>query len=97
MIEIRESDRDLLRFVWRSEASKPLETYRLTTVPFGLSSSPFLTLRTLLELAKTDGNSFPFARAINENNFHIDDCLCSTPSLEEARQQNLLRRREEIS
>lgn len=38
-----------------------------------------------MELANTDGNSFPKAKVIIKNNFYIDDCLCSVPSLEDAK------------
>ena len=41
-IRVRESERDTLRFHWRSHAEKEVETYRFTRLLFGLTPSPFL-------------------------------------------------------
>ena len=38
-IELEESDRDLHRFVWRSDPDEPLKDYRMTRVTFGVSAS----------------------------------------------------------
>ncbi len=41
MIDVQEEDRDALRFVWSDKGGRPT-TYRLTSVPFGTSASPFI-------------------------------------------------------
>ena len=41
-IRVHESERDTLRFNWRSHEEKEVETYRFTRVLFGLIPSPFL-------------------------------------------------------
>ena len=40
-VELVESDRDLHRFVWRSDTSKTLQDYRMTRVTFGVLESSF--------------------------------------------------------
>jgi hypothetical protein len=41
-IRVRETERDALRFHWRSGEEDEIETYRFTRVLFGLAPSPFL-------------------------------------------------------
>ena len=40
-VELTRSDRDLHRFVWRSDPNAPLTDYRMTRVTFGVSASSF--------------------------------------------------------
>ena len=40
-IELTDADKDLHRFVWRSNSSDPLKDYRMTRVTFGVSASSF--------------------------------------------------------
>ena len=40
-IELADGDRDLHRFVWRSDPKEPLKDYRMTRVTFGVSASSF--------------------------------------------------------
>ena len=40
-IRVKQSERDALRFHWRSDAEARIETYRFTRVLFGLAPSPF--------------------------------------------------------
>ena len=50
MISVDAKDRDVLRFVWVDNVNKEdpkLQTYRFTSVVFGVSSSPFLLNATI--------------------------------------------------
>ena len=40
-VELSESDKDLHRFVWRSQPNESLKDYRMTRVTFGVSASSF--------------------------------------------------------
>ena len=74
-IELKESDRDYVRFLWVTEGK--LVCYRFKRVPFGLSSSPFLlnaTIRFHLQKHKV-----PFA-----DNFYVDDLIVGGEDIHEA-------------
>ena len=47
-VQVRECDRDAMRFHWRRDEHSPLETLRFTRALFGLTPSPFL-LRGVIE------------------------------------------------
>uniref|UniRef100_A0A1B0EXY1 DUF5641 domain-containing protein n=1 Tax=Lutzomyia longipalpis TaxID=7200 RepID=A0A1B0EXY1_LUTLO len=51
---------------------------------FGVSASPYLATRSLIQLALDEGHRFPIAAKLILNNFYIDDCLVSMPTIEEA-------------
>lgn len=44
-IFIRHEDRNLQHVLWRSSPDKPLREYRLNTITYGLSYSPYLAIR----------------------------------------------------
>ena len=44
-------DQEFQSILWRFRTDEPVKVYRLTTITFGLTSSPFLAIRTLLQLA----------------------------------------------
>nr|CAI5857725.1 unnamed protein product [Callosobruchus analis] len=83
-IKVKERQRDLLRVLWRSEPSEEVKTYCLTTVPFGLRSSPFLAVRCLKQLSLENAELHPIACDIISNDFYMDDLLSGTSTEEEA-------------
>ena len=80
-IELEESDRDLHRFVWRSD---PLKAYRMTRVTFGVSASSFAANMSVKRNAMDHALEFPKAADVVETAFYIDDCLTGANSVEEA-------------
>ncbi|XP_059620611.1 uncharacterized protein LOC132264419, partial [Phlebotomus argentipes] len=76
--------RDLQRIFWRNSKTEPLQEYRLTGVCFGVASSPFLATRSLNQLAVDEQQSYPKASHVLLNNFYVDDCLLSCPTIEDA-------------
>ncbi|KAK9885651.1 hypothetical protein WA026_012415 [Henosepilachna vigintioctopunctata] len=69
---------------WRFSPNDPLRVFQLNTVTYGVSSSPFLAIRTLLHLAHIEQERFPLAaRALTES-LYVDDIICGADSLEEA-------------
>jgi len=47
-INVKEEQRDWLRFIWRVPGSKqPLKIYRFKVLPFGLNCSPYLAIKTV--------------------------------------------------
>ena len=75
-IGLVESDRDLHRFVWRSDPDQPLQDYRMTRVTFGVSASSFAANMSVKRNAK--------AANVVENGFYVDDCLTGADSVEDA-------------
>ena len=74
-ILVHEEDRDLQRIRWRYDSQTPIQSYRLNTVTFGMSSAPFLAQRVLKQLAVDEGPFFPLAANILRDDFYVDDCL----------------------
>ncbi|XP_063635507.1 uncharacterized protein LOC134806149 [Cydia splendana] len=85
-IGLHNKDRDVTRFLWLKDVSKPavkenLVHYRFTRVPFGIISSPFLLNATIKHhLSRTnDGRLKSLASDI-----YVDNVLTGTNSIEEA-------------
>lgn len=76
--------RDYQRILWRFSPDKDVQTYRLKTVTYGVSSSPFLAIRTLIQLATESQNEFPLAAEALRKFTYVDDVICSCKSLYEA-------------
>ncbi|XP_064475353.1 uncharacterized protein LOC135389218 [Ornithodoros turicata] len=64
-IQVQESDRDALRFLWYDRIPRPQEdtpnivTFRMKRVPFGITSSPFLLAATLKHHFVNMAHKFP--------------------------------------
>lgn len=70
--------------LWRFSPNEPVSEWTLNTVTFGLSSSPFLAMRVLNELADLEKDRFPLASKIIKTQTFVDDILGTSPSLAEA-------------
>lgn len=84
MINVCEEHRQFQRLLWRFSSDDPLSTYELTTVVFGLNSSPFLALRTVRQLATDEIDSFPEASRAVFHDMYMDDYVTSVPKLDRA-------------
>lgn len=73
---------DYQRILWRFAPTDPLEEYYLVTVFYGNRSSPFLALRTLIELANHEESRFPEAAAVLRRDNYVDDYHSGSHSLE---------------
>ena len=83
-VELDASDRDLHRFVWRSDPNEPLQDYRMTRVTFGVSASSFAANMSVKRNAMDHTLEFPEAAKAVETAFYVDDCLTGADSIEEA-------------
>ncbi|XP_061724842.1 uncharacterized protein LOC133530789 [Cydia pomonella] len=83
-ILVREIDRDFQRILWRQSPEEPLRDYRLRTVTFGVSSSPYLTLRTIKQLAYDEAKHFPLASPVLLNDVFVDDVVTGADTTVEA-------------
>lgn len=74
---------DLQRIMWRNDDSENLESYRLLTVTFGTAAAPYLAVRTLLQLADDESESYPRGAAIVKDSFYMDDLMTGHEDLSE--------------
>ncbi|UYV71228.1 hypothetical protein LAZ67_8002292 [Cordylochernes scorpioides] len=79
-IQVREEDREFLRFLWWKKDQKTLKFYRHCRVFFGLTSSPFLLATTIkyhLSLPQFQDNRYAELLA---RSFYVDNCILSLSS-----------------
>ncbi|GFY64412.1 DUF1758 domain-containing protein [Trichonephila inaurata madagascariensis] len=75
MILIDESQRDLLRIVWKDKIDSPVKFFRLTTVTYGTKSAPYSATRSLKQLSIDDGDKFPLDADVIMSDIYMDDLL----------------------
>ena len=73
-VELSPEDRDLHRILWRKNPTDPILTYRMTRVAYGIASSSFHAVRSLLDCAKFPNTPEIVEEAI-ERDFYVDDIL----------------------
>ena len=83
-VELEEGDRDSHRFLWRKGTVDPVTDYRMTRVTFGISSSPFLAIRTLNQIAEDHGADDPEVQHHIRESFYVDDFLGGAGTVSEA-------------
>lgn len=94
-IHVPEIDRCLLSFLWwpLGDTSKPLESYRMVSYPFGAISSPSTANFSLHQTAADFEDKYShLARQCLQRSMYVDDLLKSVPSIKIAIElQNELR------
>lgn len=70
--------------LWRPSPDQQLLTYALNTVTYGIRSSPYHAIRTLLKLADDEGHRYPSAAQVLRKSIFVDDILCGQDSIESA-------------
>ncbi|KAJ0174495.1 hypothetical protein K1T71_009603 [Dendrolimus kikuchii] len=83
-ILIRSQDRAFQHILWRNEPSEPLQEHELKTITYGISSSPYLAIRTLRQLAEDHGATFPHAAQVLREDTFMDDITTGCSSVDEA-------------
>ncbi|XP_066583800.1 uncharacterized protein [Prorops nasuta] len=82
-ISIHEDDRRYQKILWRHEGV--IRTFQLNTLTFGVSSSPYLAIRTIKKLVEDEGVNFPLAAEVLNNHMYVDDLLTGARTIEQAR------------
>ncbi|XP_062557949.1 uncharacterized protein LOC134222816 [Armigeres subalbatus] len=77
-------DQHFLRILFRRTPSDPIDTYELLTVTYGTAAAPYLATRTLLQLAKDEGDNFKEAVKAVIEDFYVDDLLSGAANMEDA-------------
>ena len=81
---LSEPDKDLHRFVWRSNPKAPLMDYRMTRVTFSISSSSFIANMCVKQNAHDFSMEFIKAAQAVKESFYMDDCLVGSDSAQGA-------------
>lgn len=81
-IWLHENDRRYQRVLWRH--NQQIGTFQLNTLTFGVSSSPYLAIRTIHKLADDERENFPKAAHV-KNHLYVDDLLTGANTISEAR------------
>lgn len=83
-INVHPDDQNLQRIYWENQNQRIL-SYKLTTVTYGLNCSPFLALKTILQLVEDKGHQFPSAIPSLVKGRYVDDIFGGADSIEEAK------------
>ena len=83
-VELSKKDKDYHRIFWRFDRQQPIDTYRMTRVAYGVASSSFHAIRSLVECANREGVSFEAQISIKRD-FYVDDILTEANSVDEAK------------
>lgn len=81
-VNVHEEDTPLLKILWRFSVDEPIKTYELTTVPFGLASSPYLATRCLKILAEENPETFKDGKLALLQDCYVDNIFTGADSLE---------------
>lgn len=82
-VMVYKEDRKYQQILWR--INDEIKTFQLNTLTFGVSSSPFLAIRTLHHLADDECHAYPRAAEIIKKHLYVDDLLTGADTIEEAR------------
>ncbi|GAB0098440.1 Aspartic peptidase domain superfamily [Sergentomyia squamirostris] len=85
-ILIHPPHRDFFRILWQSIEGGPIEHFRARGVCFGATSSPYLAIRVLMDLAEKSEDSHRLASRLLKRCFYVDDCLASFSTATEAQE-----------
>ncbi|XP_011690002.1 PREDICTED: uncharacterized protein LOC105451334 [Wasmannia auropunctata] len=82
-INVENEDRKLQRILWRWSKDEPIRIFKLNTVTYGISSSPFLAMRCLKEIAQQHAAEDSRASKVIQSDFYVDDLWTGADSVDE--------------
>ena len=74
-VALCKENRQLHRFLWRSTTDKPISDYCMNRVTFGVTSSPYVAVRTMQQTAADFSEPDSRATWHIKNSFYVDDLL----------------------
>ncbi|GBP10481.1 hypothetical protein EVAR_70789_1 [Eumeta japonica] len=80
--EIDERDRIYQLIFWRNKKEDPLNLFQLNTITYGLSSAPFLAIRSLFLIADKSSSIFPLGSKTLKEDIYVDDILTGANDIE---------------
>ncbi|CAK1599242.1 unnamed protein product [Parnassius mnemosyne] len=63
------------RLLWRPSQNKEVKVFMMTRVTFGVSSAPYLAVKSLQQVAKDEGQNYELAACRVLNDFYMDDFM----------------------
>ena len=81
---LTKEQRDLHRFVWRSQPDEILKDYRMTRITFGVAASSFAANMAVRQNAVEHAEELPLAASAVFESFYVDDGLVGADSVEGA-------------
>ena len=78
------ADRPMHRFLWRKELSDPWQDYEMQRVTFGVTSSPYMAIKTLMQVATDFAEEYPLAQQHIRRSFYVDDFFGRAETVAEA-------------
>ena len=83
-VMLHPEDQPLHRFVWRQKTNEDWQEYQMTRVTFGVTSSPYLAVKTLQTTGQEFGNEDPTAQWHILKSFYVDDLMAGADTIKEA-------------
>ncbi|XP_072761502.1 uncharacterized protein [Anoplolepis gracilipes] len=79
---VHEDDRKLQCILWRWDNEEPIRVFELNTITYGMSSSSFIAIRCLQEIAQQMKHQYENASKIIRRDFYVDDLLTGADTVE---------------
>lgn len=70
------------RIIYRFDINSKFNTYEFNRISFGISSSPYLAMRVIRQLAADNRITYPLAAYEVENHMYMDDYVCSFDNID---------------
>lgn len=83
-ILVHEDDQHYQHILWKPKGAKQAQEYCMTTVTYGLASSPYLAQRCLRQLVTDEGANYPSASEAVMKHCFMDDFVTGANSIDEA-------------
>lgn len=80
---IESRDRKFQYILWRNSEQEEVRTYQLNTVTYGMSSAPYLAIKSLHFLADQYKNQYELGAKTIKSSFYVDDFLGGAETLED--------------
>lgn len=83
-VKVAPDDTDYQRLLWRESPDEDVKDYRLLRVTFGVSSAPYLAVKSLQQTSKDYGREYPLAAKRVLDDFYMDDYMSGCETEKEA-------------
>ena len=82
-VRVSPEDRPYLCLFYREHSGAPIRVIQLQSHPFGLSSSPYVAMRTVKDHLESKGKQFPRAAKVAKDSVLVDDFIVSGDDVQE--------------
>ncbi|XP_060855180.1 uncharacterized protein LOC132932844 [Metopolophium dirhodum] len=82
-IQVSPAECSYQHILWRNDPSESIQEYALSTVTYGVSSSPFQAIRVLHQLELDEGSKYPAVQGVLSSQTYVDDIIAGATSVEQ--------------